>query len=540
MSWSSYHSESRWSGHTRFLKRAWEFSWKAFLTLLVPLLIIIGWYVYQASKYDLAEVEKMPARTVLIDREGVEIGTVHGANRRLLEYKNIPDFLKTSLFAREDARFMDHEGVDFFGLARATLRNIKDLDFTQGASTLSMQLARNTYDLREKKSLNRKFLEIALTYRIEAKFSKEKILTSYLNRIYFGAGCKGIEEAALTYYGKPTQELSKGQIALLVGIIRAPHACSPWRNLEGATRQRDEVLARLVDTEVLTTAGAEEIKAAPLKLLDRDAERAETSHGARVLRRPLEIVLNDTQITTGGLRVITSIDFSLQQGLEKTIACMPLPTGCQMAALALDPRNGDILGVVGCREEKPTGFNRALDSHRDLGPEMIEPLIGTIALERGHLPIAGNPVSTGRQLQDQDARQLIQRFGFEGKLGLGEDLYRGSLSVSLLELATAYATLLQQGERPAPVFVRELLHDGKSLFRRPPAFYPAFSSQSTLSKIPSYLTGTSLPRTDLWAAVLSEDKVIVVWIGFDKPRRLDLGSDIPGILRRELEDLGRN
>ena len=540
MSWSSYHSESRWSGHTRFLKRAWEFSWKAFLTLLVPLLIIIGWYVYQASKYDLAEVEKMPARTVLIDREGVEIGTVHGANRRLLEYKNIPDFLKTSLFAREDARFMDHEGVDFFGLARATLRNIKDLDFTQGASTLSMQLARNTYDLREKKSLNRKFLEIALTYRIEAKFSKEKILTSYLNRIYFGAGCKGIEEAALTYYGKPTQELSKGQIALLVGIIRAPHACSPWRNLEGATRQRDEVLARLVDTEVLTTAGAEEIKAAPLKLLDRDAERAETSHGARVLRRPLEIVLNDTQITTGGLRVITSIDFSLQQGLEKMIARMPLPTGCQMAALALDPRNGDILGVVGCREEKPTGFNRALDSHRDLGPEMIEPLIGTIALERGHLPIAGNPVSTGRQLQDQDARQLIQRFGFEGKLGLGEDLYRGSLSVSLLELATAYATLLQQGERPAPVFVRELLHDGKSLFRRPPAFYPAFSSQSTLSKIPSYLTGTSLPRTDLWAAVLSEDKVIVVWIGFDKPRRLDLGSDIPGILRRELEDLGRN
>ncbi|MDB4457518.1 DUF1549 domain-containing protein, partial [Akkermansiaceae bacterium] len=138
----------------------------------------------------------MPERTILLDRNGIEIGTIHGANRRLVEYEEVPTFLKICLFAREDARFMDHEGVDFWGLARATLRNAKDLDFTQGASTLSMQLARNTFDLREKKSLNRKFLEIAITYRIESKFSKSEILTAYLNRIYFGSGFNGIEEGA--------------------------------------------------------------------------------------------------------------------------------------------------------------------------------------------------------------------------------------------------------------------------------------------------------------------------------------------------------
>jgi membrane peptidoglycan carboxypeptidase len=443
MSWSSSHRESRWTESKRFLKRFWEFAWKSMLTLLVPVLLAIGWYAYQASKYDLSKIEQMPARTVLVGRKGVEFGTIHGENRRLVEHDEIPEFLKTCLFAREDSRFLEHEGVDFMGLARATLRNLKDLDFTQGASTLSMQLARNTYDLREKKSLNRKFLEIALTYRVEAIFPKEEILTHYLNRIYFGAGCNGIEEAALTYFGIPTSQLNQGQSALLVGIIRAPHACSPWRNLEGAIKQRDEVLARLVTTEAISQAQADRIKDTSLNLRDRNSDRVETSHGARVLRRPLEIVLNNTQVTTGGLRVVTSIDFELQKGIEKLIQETPLPTGCQMAALALDPRNGDILAVVGCREKNPTGFNRALDSHRDLGPDLIEPLLGTIALERGHLPIKGNLVTTGRQLEEQDARQLLKRFGFEGTFGSGDDLYRGTISVSLLELATAYATIIQ-------------------------------------------------------------------------------------------------
>lgn len=539
MSWNSHQRQSRWAGWSRFLKRTWEFAWKGGLTLLVPLLLIIAYYVYQASKFDLTQVASMPERTVLIDRNDLEYGTIHGANRRLVEHQEIPEFLKLCLFAREDARFLEHQGVDFLGLARATVRNLKDLDFTQGASTLSMQLARNTFDLRQKKSLNRKFLEIALTYRVESKFSKEEILTHYLNRIYFGSGCNGIEEAALTYFDRPTSELTKGQSALLVGIIRAPHDFSPLRNLEGAICQRDEVLARLVATEKISEEEAEAIKAAPLELRDATAEVLETSHGTRVLRRPLEVVLNKAQVTTGGLRVITSIDFSLQQELEKIIQETSLPADCQMAALALDPRNGDVLGVVGCREKNPSGFNRALDSHRDLGPDMIEPLIGTIALERGHLPIKGNPVATGRQLKEQDAIQLLKRFGFEGQFGEGEDLYRGALSVSLLELATAYATILQNGSRPTPVFVRELIQNEKSLFQRPPAFFPAFSEHSRLETIPASLSGASLSKCDHWAAVLTTEKVIVLWIGYDTPKRLELSPNALKTIMRRLDALSR-
>ena len=539
MSLSYQNRQQRWSKWVKILKRLWEFAWKGGLTLLIPLLLMIGWYAWHASKFDLSETFRMPERTILLDRNGIEIGTVHGANRRLVEYEEVPTFLKLCLFAREDARFMDHEGVDFWGLARATLRNAKDLDFTQGASTLSMQLARNTFDLREKKSLNRKFLEIAITYRIESKFSKSEILTAYLNRIYFGSGFNGIEEASLNYFGRPTSRLTKGQCALLVGIIRAPHACSPWRNLEGAVRQRNEVLDRLITTEVITPEQADAIKSQSLDLRNPNAGDLETDHGTRVLRRPLEIVLNETQITTGGLEVITSIDFQLQRKLEKLVQESSIPDGCQMASIAIDPQNGDVLGVVGCREKKPTGFNRALDSHRDLGPLMIEPLIGTIALERGHTPIAGKPVATGRQLQAQDAIQLLKRFGFEGTFGVGEDLYRGTLSVSPLELATAYATLLQDGSRPTPVFVRELIRKERTLFSRPAASFPAFADSSRLEKIPDFISGLSLPGTDHWAATLSPEKVIVVWIGYDNPKPFNLSPQDSQRLKTDLQRIAR-
>jgi membrane peptidoglycan carboxypeptidase len=505
--------------------------------MMIPLLIGIAWYSWQASKFDLSEVEKIPARTVLVDRTGQEIGTIHGANRRLVSFEEIPEFLKTCLFAREDARFMSHDGVDLRGLARATIRNLKDRDFTQGASTLSMQLARNTYDLREKKSLNRKFLEIALTYRIESRFSKDEILTHYLNRIYFGSGCSGLEEAALTYFGVSTAELNRGQCALLVGIIRAPHACSPRRNLEGALKQRNEVLERLLTTGEISGPEMREIRETPLNLINSAPKITETSHGARALRRPLEIVLDESQITEGGLTVKTSIDFKLQLGLEDLIKSLPLPQDCQIASLALDPRNGDILAVVGCREARPTGFNRALDSRRDLGPKMIEPLISTAALERGHVPISNNPVATGRQLHTDDAVKLMRRFGFEGSFGQGDDLYRGSVSASLLELATAYATILENGARPAPVFVRQVAKQERVLFSRPPAFFPAFSNHATPKKIPRISHGFSLPQTDYWMAGLLADRVIILWIGYDTPKKFSVGPSFASKLQKSFENL---
>ncbi len=513
------------------LRRAWDFAWRSALTLLIPAIIVAGWFTYQASKYNLEEVAEMPARTVLMDREAREIGTIHGTNRRLVVAEKLPSFFKNALFAREDVRFRSHGGVDARGLARATFRNITDFDFTQGASTLTMQLARNTYDLRQKKSLSRKFLEIALTYRIEDNFTKDEILTHYLNRIYFGAGCHGLGEASLTYFGKDSSKLNRSQSAMLAGIIRAPHACSPFRNLEGALRQRDEVLARMVSLEQIDEATAAKVKAEPLGLRDPADELPSSSHAERALRRPLELVLNQSQITEGGLRVTTSLDRDLQKSLETTLNSLPLPRGSQAAGISIDPRNGDVLAIVGCLGEKPSGFNRALDMRRDLGSEMVEPLIATAALERGHVPVPGKPISTGRQLGEAETIRLLKRFGLEGLFGKGDDLYRGNLTLSPLELATAYATILQGGQRPAPCFVRKVEMDEASLFHRPPAFFPAFSSDSSPSSMPGTISGYSISKSDYWTAHLQQDRVTILWIGYDKPQKLQLTEELKELLK---------
>ena len=529
-SWNS--SEQRIRGiiwRQRF-RRVWEFTWRSSLTLLIPALLVAGWFFYQASKYNLDEVAKMPARTVLFDREGRECGTVHGTKRRLVDAKELPSFFKDALFAREDVRFMTHNGVDPRGLGRATLRNIIDFDFTQGASTLTMQLARNTYDLRAKKSLSRKALEIALTYRIESNFNKDEILTHYLNRIYFGAGCHGLEEAALTYFGKDATQLNRGQSALLAGIIRAPHACSPFRNLEGATRQRDEVVERMLAMEKIDLTTLEDIKAEPLELRDPNDELPSSGHAERALRRPLEMVLDSSQITEGGLKVTCSLDRDLQKKIEKTLNNLPLPRGSQAASIALDHRNGDILAIVGCLGEQPTGFNRALDMHRGLGISLAEPLINAAALERSQLPVPGKPVTTGRQLGETEMIRLLKRFGLDGQFGKGDDLYRGDFTVSPLELATAYATLLGGGQRPTPRFICKVENRVSELFNRPAAFFPAFSPESAPKTLSGILSGYSIARFDHWNIYLREDRIVILWIGFDKPQRLQLTRELTDLL----------
>lgn len=530
MSWNSAERTRQQSIWSLRLRLTWDFIWRSALTLTTPIVILIGWYAWKATQFDYDRVAEMPARTVILDREGEEIGTIHGTSRRLMEADSLPSFFKEALYAREDSNFRNHGGVDFKGVARATLRNLKDLDFTQGASTLSMQLARNTYNLREKKSLHRKLLEIAITYRIESRYTKDEILTHYLNRIYFGAGCNGLEEASLTYFNRSTHHLNRNQSALLVGIIRAPHACSPFRNLDGALKQRDEVLTRMITLKKITNDDALKIKEEELTLRNSSTSKS-SSHAERALRRPLEIVLNKAQIIEGGLTVSSSFDGARQLALEQKITTLPLPFECQAAGIALDPRNGDILAIVGCRESKPSGFNRALDMHRGIGGELIQPLIATAALERRHLPIPGKPVSTGRQLGEHETIRLLKRFGLNGTFGKGDDLYRGNLTASPLELAAAYATILQGGKRPTPSFVRRVVRRGNELLHRPPAFFPAFSEHATPDDLSTYLEGYSLSKCDYWSVSLAEDCIHILWIGHDQPRRLKVSEELKARLR---------
>src|SRR5207302_11309405 len=181
----------------------------------------------QAATYDLAQLEQMESASVILDRNGKIFGQIYVENRETVPYDQLPADLINAVVAVEDAKFYQHHGYDLFGIIRAALKNLTAGHVRQGASTITQQLARNSFSLKQK-TFRRKLLEIFLAQRIEDNFSKQKILELYLNRIYFGAGLYGAEAASRGYFGKPAREMSLTECATLAGLIKSPNRLSPW------------------------------------------------------------------------------------------------------------------------------------------------------------------------------------------------------------------------------------------------------------------------------------------------------------------------
>lgn len=527
----------------------------------------VFFYFMLAMRFDMAEVAKLPAGTVFYDRKGIEITAPGAAGRKLVKREDIPEFLVNSLRAREDARFFEHSGVDVRGLLRATVRNIKDRDFTQGASTLSMQLARNCFKMKQK-SLHRKFLEIALTLRVESRYSKDEILTHYLNRIYFGAGADGIEQAARTYFGKSTRDLSEGECAMIVGIIRGPHIFSPFRNLDAAIEQRNQTLNRLIAMGLIDEAHRDRIKAEPIKLVNDDQRESQTSYALQAVRRELDRILEDNDIPLGGLHVQTTLDAAWQTRLETELTravevlehekSWPYPTHAahvpgaepayvQYAAVTTETRTGATLALIGGRNYSHSRFDRTRSS-RDLG-SAFEPFIAAAAAERGKLVLPGRPVQTGRQIGPAEVERLAKRCGIAGPFLQSEDLFRGSVAATPLEMSVGLATLGNMGKRPKPFLVKEIKDAaGEILYKSQPvltaALSPAAAADATtvLEKAGGTrcFTGATGSERDAWTLRLGPSGATAIWIGFDKPLPIAREPRLKALLDEFVSRLGNN
>ena len=524
-------------------------------------------YFMLAMRFDLDEVAKLPSGTTFYDRKGVEITAPGTTGRKLVTRADIPDFLVKSLRAREDARFFEHSGVDVRGLARATVRNIKDRDFTQGASTLSMQLARNSFKMKEK-SLHRKFLEIALTLRIESRYSKDEILTHYLNRIYFGAGADGIEQASRTYFGKPTSGLSDGECALIVGIIRGPHIFSPFRNLDKAIEQRNQTLNRMIAMGFIDKARRDIIAAEPVRLVDEEQRETQTSYALQAVRRELDRILDEGSIQLGGLHVHTTLDADWQQRLETELnhAVEALeqekswphsspkehipgtePAYVQYAAITTETRTGGILALIGGRNYGHSRFDRTRSS-RDLG-SAFEPFVAAAAAERGKLVLPGKPVQTGRQIGPAEVERLAKRCGIDGPFLQTEDLFRGSVAATPQEMSIGLATLGNQGKRPKPFFIREirdasgeLIHTTKPQLTQALSPTAALDATSVLNRRNGTrcFTGATGSERDAWTLRLGPTGATAIWIGFDKPAAIAREPRLKSLLDEFVKRLGND
>ena len=207
----------------------------------IVFLLVRAEFLEMARQYDLERLEKMEAASVIYDRKGGVMGKIFIQNRDPVAYEKLPKVLVEAVVATEDQKFWDHDGVDYMGMARAALANWSAGRIRQGASTVTQQLARNSFDLKER-TYRRKLLEIALAHRIEERFPKEKIMELYLNRVYFGGGLYGAEAAARGYFGVPASSLSAAQAAVLAGLLKSPNSLSPWTNPQEAKENRNNVL----------------------------------------------------------------------------------------------------------------------------------------------------------------------------------------------------------------------------------------------------------------------------------------------------------
>ncbi len=309
------------------------------------------------------------------------------AKRRLVIYDELPPQLVQAVLAIEDRRFFEHGGVNYYRLIEATIQDIRTGHKEQGASTITMQLARGFF-LSPEKNYKRKIIEIAITFQLEHRFSKEKIFEMYANQINLGQrgsfSINGLGEASQAYFGKDVRQLTLPQCALLAGMIQRPNYLSPYKHPRRALERRNLVLDSMVGMHAITPQQAAEAKAAPLGVAPFSVDEAEAPYFVDLVRDHLTQRYGDRDINGEGLHIYTSLDPDLQQvateavalGMSKTDAIIlkrntyrtrkgvvitkPNIVYPQVALIALNPHTGQVLALVGGRNYGMSQLNHAL------------------------------------------------------------------------------------------------------------------------------------------------------------------------------------
>jgi penicillin-binding protein 1A len=405
--------------------RRFRLSWKiALVTLpIAAVFSILLFYALWAQTFDLKTVGEMPERNTVFDVDGKIYSRLAGANRLKVALNEISPFFVDALLAREDTRFFDHGGIDWRGIARALVRDVMSGSAKEGASSITQQLARNSLPLGGR-TLSRKILEAMVALRIEHDFTKQQIIELYINRIYFGSGCYGVETASLAYFGKNASQLNLSEAAILAGLIRSPNRFSPLKNPEGAALQRDAVIDRLLELKKISGTQAEQAKAAKVVSHPRRLPQIQENYAMDAVQRDLNLLLTADQIDNGGLNIYTTLDPTVQvtatQALETqlskiehqsnfhhpTKANYRAPEGgedssmpyLEGAVVAIDNSSGGIRALVGGRDYAQSKFNRALPpANRQVGSS-FKPFVYAVAFSHGLLPgaaVSDGPIQPG-------------------------------------------------------------------------------------------------------------------------------------------------
>lgn len=397
-----------------------------------------------AAKYDMQRIGEKEEMSFIHDRAGVEIGTMFVENRFSMPLDRIPEVFVNAVLAQEDQRFYKHDGVDWVGVARAAYLNAKDGGVNQGAGTITMQLARKSFDLRGEARRNdwtkyeRKIVEAFLALRIEEHFHdklkdqygdevsarklavKKQILEIYLNLVPFGSGFFGVRSAALGYFGKEPKDLSVAECASIVACLKNPQRISPIRSAEENKTNRDHVLRRMAKENMITYEERDKMIALPVVVDPKPIQRGK-SYLYQVVADQARELVGEEALSRGGYTIRTTIDANVQRSAEKMILehltgvesvedyAHPKhadyvkedgpPKYLQGASMMIDHYTGEVLAYVGGRDYADSQYDFIQNGRRPLGTGFF-PFIYTQAFEEGRNP------ATMVQDEQMNARQL--------------------------------------------------------------------------------------------------------------------------------------
>jgi len=472
---------------------------------------------------DIGELSSfLPSETTKIySADGVVLADLHlEENRVIIPGNRISKALKKAVLAVEDGNFYNHFGLDIKAIVRALSVDIFHRKLSQGASTITQQLARNVF-LSKRKKLVRKITEAVLAIQIEKYYTKDEILEMYLNQVYWGHNNYGIESASLYYFGKPSLELNLSESALLAGMLKAPEYYSPYKSLERARARQRTVLQRMVVEKIITPEQSKLAAAQEIALAKKKKDKYKAPYFTSYVVEQLVKDYGQEKVYHQGLRVYTTLDYKLQEIAEEVVSKFVRigltrgqpPSGNpdvthnfeEAALLALDPRTGAVKAMVGGSEFSKNEFNHCVQAQRPPGSS-FKPFNYLTALSLGFSPgsvledapvtyntIFGpyspknftekfyGPLMLREALQrsiNNIAVRLInlvgpsnvvktaQQLGVKSKLQPVLSLTLGSSEVNMLEMASAYGVLANGGIRVAPTSVMKITdREGNILFK---------------------------------------------------------------------------
>ncbi len=548
---------------------------------------VVGWFAYDLPRLGtVAELTRRPAITLLA-ADGGELASYGDVYGEAVSLRQLPDYLPAAVLAIEDRRFYSHFGADPLGLLRAAIANLRAGRIVQGGSTLTQQLAKNLF-LKPERTYRRKAQELLLALWLEQRFTKDQILTLYLNRMYLGAGTYGVDAAARRYFTKPAAELTLYEAALIAGLLKAPSRYNPARDPDLADRRAKLVLRAMDAAGFVSTDAAGQAYA---------KKASHSTAGGWHARYFGDWVLGQIGSFAGEPRedlvVRTTIDQRLQRIAETELAALLDQEGVpreasQAAFVALSP-DGAVRAMVGGRDYRNSQFNRAVQALRQPG-SAFKMFVYLAAFESVLAPddlVTDSPVEiagwaprnyAGKYygkvtLREAFARSLnsaavrisrqvgpdrvvvaARRLGITSELAPNLGLALGTSEVTLLELTGAFAVFANQGKGVWPFGIEEVkTRSGRILYRREGAGPGAVVSQAAVGQMTDLMaatvawgsgkranpgrpaagkTGTSQGFRDAWFIGFTADLVAGAWFGNDDetPMKKVTGGSLPAML----------